>query len=229
MGALDPHQFEEQKSFAMNEQRDTLRALDASYSRLAAAEPEDQVDSAVIELGQSSTSVSADPRGRGRPPGSRNKLPHFIRQKASKAKAPKPRAPKVTSSALLTVDVEAKPKRSKCPHGKTKQRCAECKPDVICEHNRHKQMCKHCGGTWIYCSHGRLRVYCAECGGARSKLRASCHEQSPNETTILLSSGCASTERLRVNVPEKDVHVHMAKQYTIALFALPGSSASMGT
>ena len=46
--------------------------------------------------------------------------------------------------------------KKRCPHGKAKNRCADCNP---CPHGKLKQSCAECNP----CPHGKLKQNCAEC------------------------------------------------------------------
>ena len=39
--------------------------------------------------------------------------------------------------------------KTKCPHGRRKNRCKVCGGVSICEHNRVRSYCKDCGGSQI--------------------------------------------------------------------------------
>jgi len=51
-----------------------------------------------------------------------------------------------------------------CPCGKVKYYCKTCKGGGLCEHGRHKRGCHLCVGTYI-CEHDRRKHYCKECMG----------------------------------------------------------------
>ena len=56
----------------------------------------------------------------------------------------------------------ASKERSKCPHGKQKSKCVDCKGTGICEHNKVRSICKECkGGSLCVC--GRPRSKCDYC------------------------------------------------------------------
>ena len=50
-------------------------------------------------------------------------------------------------------DVTQSKQPKKCPHGRQKYNCKDCKGKGICKHDRVKYTCKECGGKGI-CPHG---------------------------------------------------------------------------
>ncbi len=54
----------------------------------------------------------------------------------------------------------------KCPHGKQKSVCKDCKGNSICRHNRRKYKCKDCNGNGI-CEHKNRKEYCKQCNGSQ--------------------------------------------------------------
>ena len=44
--------------------------------------------------------------------------------------------------------------KSKCEHGRQRNRCKDCGGSSICEHGRQRYRCKDCGGVGI-CEHMR--------------------------------------------------------------------------
>eukprot|EP00466_Bigelowiella_natans_P013998 jgi/Bigna1/56912/estExt_Genewise1Plus.C_1460009 len=67
--------------------------------------------------------------------------------------------------------------KSKCEHGKRRNRCVCCGGSQICEHGKRKSICKECKGGSI-CEHGRQKNVCKECKGAsiceHNKIRSIC-------------------------------------------------------
>lgn len=51
---------------------------------------------------------------------------------------------------------------NKCKHGKSRDYCKECRPELYCEHNKVKRRCKDCGGTDI-CEHNKRKDQCKIC------------------------------------------------------------------
>src|SRR5271155_2534098 len=54
--------------------------------------------------------------------------------------------------------------RKKCPHGRRKYICKECKGSSLCEHGRQRHYCKECCGAGI-CEHNLHRGQCRRCNG----------------------------------------------------------------
>jgi hypothetical protein len=54
----------------------------------------------------------------------------------------------------------------RCPHGRRRDQCKECRGAAVCEHGRQRCNCKECGGAGI-CEHGRRRSACKKCGGSQ--------------------------------------------------------------
>ena len=54
--------------------------------------------------------------------------------------------------------------RKKCPHGRRKYICKECKGSSLCVHGRQRHYCKECKGSQI-CMHGLHRPQCRRCNG----------------------------------------------------------------
>ena len=71
---------------------------------------------------------------------------------------------------------------SKCEHGKHKQACKECGGSAFCEHGKFKRTCKECGGSGI-CEHGKQKQICKECSPKtfceHDKYKYQCKECSP--------------------------------------------------
>ena len=71
----------------------------------------------------------------------------------------------------------------KCPHGRRKNVCKECKGSSICIHEKVKYFCKECKGSQI-CFHNKLRSKCKECEGGsiciHKKEKQSCCVCDPN-------------------------------------------------
>ena len=84
--------------------------------------------------------------------------------------------------------------RKKCPHGKQRFRCRECKGGGVCKHGKDKSRCKVCDGNAI-CRHGKRRARCIPCGGGdiciHKKMRGVCPTCNP-------SGYCAKLCRNRV-------------------------------
>jgi hypothetical protein len=55
--------------------------------------------------------------------------------------------------------------KNKCEHNRHKQYCKLCGGSSICHHNRRKSKCKLCGGSSI-CEHNREKQSCKLCGGS---------------------------------------------------------------
>lgn len=55
-------------------------------------------------------------------------------------------------------------KKPKCPHGKRKSECKDCKGGSVCCHDRIKSTCKDCKGS-SFCEHGKQKSRCRTCGG----------------------------------------------------------------
>ena len=53
----------------------------------------------------------------------------------------------------------------KCPHGRQRSRCKECKGSSFCPHDRQRRHCKECKGSSV-CEHDRIRSTCRECKGS---------------------------------------------------------------
>jgi len=54
--------------------------------------------------------------------------------------------------------------KTRCPHGKRKDKCKDCGGIGICIHNKEKRKCRDCKGSDI-CIHNRDKYYCRDCGG----------------------------------------------------------------
>ena len=69
--------------------------------------------------------------------------------------------------------------RKLCEHNRHRNSYKECGGASICEHNRRRSQCKESGGSSI-CEHNRQRSSCKECGGAsiceHNRMRKSCKE-----------------------------------------------------
>ena len=70
-----------------------------------------------------------------------------------------------------------------CSHGKQKYTCKECKGSSICKHNKQKATCRDCGGSSI-CEHDKVKYYCKECCGAgickHDRQKATCRDCGGN-------------------------------------------------
>ncbi len=71
--------------------------------------------------------------------------------------------------------------RKKCPHGRRKYICRECKGSSLCEHDAQRHYCKKChalGRKTHICEHGLHRQQCRRCNGNQfcehRKMRIQC-------------------------------------------------------
>jgi hypothetical protein len=66
-----------------------------------------------------------------------------------------------------------------CEHNRHRNICKECGGGSICKHNRQRSQCKECDGGSI-CTHMRVRNRCKECGGGgiceHMRIRNRCKE-----------------------------------------------------
>ena len=68
---------------------------------------------------------------------------------------------------LMNPDSASLPKKvskTKCPHGRRRWQCRDCKGSSICIHSRLKTQCRPCDGASI-CFHGHRRSTCRLCIG----------------------------------------------------------------
>jgi len=52
-----------------------------------------------------------------------------------------------------------------CPHNRHKSLCKDCGGSGLCQHQREKRYCKDCDGSAL-CQHGRNKRLCKDCGGS---------------------------------------------------------------
>ena len=84
-----------------------------------------------------------------------------------------------TTNAQQPLQKKKKYTRTKCEHGKRKDRCRDCGGSAFCEHGRQKTRCKECGGSEI-CEHNKQRSYCKDCDGSQickhDKVKSRCRQ-----------------------------------------------------
>ncbi|XP_057305355.1 uncharacterized protein LOC130642283 [Hydractinia symbiolongicarpus] len=87
---------------------------------------------------------------------------------------------KTTKSCRVFLDKKKQRRvKHKCPHGRRRGQCKECKGSQICHHEKVRAYCKECKGSQI-CEHEGRRACCKDCKGSQiwehERVRSQCKE-----------------------------------------------------